>query len=119
MEAKLIINNVDFSGWIVEDGLSYSEIYRQGRDVTVLDGTLYRSQIKKCGIDVELVEMRSSTLAVLKQALIMSPATVQFTAPTGDTLTRSMYISDQSEGVKTVRGGNTYYSGISFALEEM
>lgn len=119
MEAKLIINNVDFSGWIVEDGLSYSEIYRQGRDVTVLDGTLYRSQIKKYGIDVDLVEMRSSTLAVLKQALIQSPATVQFTAPTGDTLTRSMYISDQSEGVKTVRGGNTYYSGISFALEEM
>lgn len=119
MEAKLIINNVDFSGWIAEDGLSYSQIVRQGRDVTVLDGTLYRSEIIKWGIDVELVELRGSTLAVLKQAFITSPATVQFTTPAGDTLTRSMYISDQSETAKTVRGGNTYYSGISFALEEM
>lgn len=118
MEANVIINNVDFSPWIAEGGITYKEIYRQGRDIVALDGTLYRSQIKKRGMDISLVELRDNTLAILKQALVTSPATVTFRWSTGESLTRTMYISDQSEEAKTVRGGNTYYSGISFSLEE-
>lgn len=118
MEAKLIINNVDFSPWIVEGGLQYAKTYRQARDVVTLDGTLYRAQVIKRSIGVSLVELRGTTLATLKAALT-SPATVQFTDPDTETLlTAVFYVSDPSEEAKTVVGGNTYYSGVSFNLEE-
>lgn len=118
MEAKLIINNVDFSPWIIEGGLQHSKTYRQARDVVTLDGTLYRAQVVKRTIGVSLVEMRGTTLATLKAALV-NPATVQFTDPdTGNLLTAVFYVSDPSEEAKTVTGGNTYYSGASFTLEE-
>ena len=117
MEVKVIINNVDFSTWIVEDGLSFSDIYRQSRDVTVLNGTLFRSQVKKLKIGISLVELRDNTLFTLESALT-SPATVQYSLTNGQTVTKTFYVSGYSRGVKTVKGGNTYYSGVSFELEE-
>lgn len=117
MEAKVIINNVDFSPWIAEDGIEYSDISRQGREVTVLNGTLYKSEILKKGLDVSLVELRDSTLATLQNA-ITSPATVQFTTRDGQLVTRTCYVSDITATAKTVRGGNTYFSGVSFSVEE-
>ena len=118
MEAKLINNGVDFSPWVAEDGIGYGVEYRQGRDVVVLNGTLYRAQIEKYTLDVSLVELRDNTMVTLKLAMLTNPATVQFTTPSGETLTRSCYLSDPSEGAKTVKGGNTYYSGVSFTVEE-
>lgn len=118
METKLIINGTDFSPWVKEDGIKYGATYRQSRDVVVLSGTLYRAQIEKYTLSVSLVELRDNTMATLKAAMLTNPATVQFTTPSGETLTRSCYLSDPSEGAKTVKGGNTYYSGVSFAVEE-
>lgn len=117
MEVKVIINNVDFSPWIVEDGLNFSDIYRQSRDVTVLNGTLFRAQVKKLKIGISLVELRDNTLFTLEAALT-SPATVQYSLTNGQTVTKTFYVSGYSRGVKTVKGGNTYYSGVSFELEE-
>ena len=117
MEIKIVINNTDFSPWIVEDGLGFSDIYRQSRDVTVLNGTLFRSQVKKQGISISLVELRDSTLALLESALT-SPASVQYTLTTGYTASKTFYLTNYSRGVKRVKGGNTYYSGVSFELEE-
>lgn len=117
MEAKIIINNTDFSPWIVEDGLEFSDIYRQSRDVTVLNGTLFRAQVKKLEIGISLVELRDSTLALLETALT-SPATVQYSLTNGQTVTKTFYVSGYSRGVKTVKGGNSYYSGVKFDLEE-
>lgn len=118
MEAKLIINGTDFSRYIVEGGLKFSPVYRQSRDVVVLDGTMYRAQVKKWQIDVTLVELRDQTLALLQAALGTNPATVQCTPPDGITITHSFYVTDISTEAKTVRGGNTYYAAPSFTLEE-
>lgn len=118
MQVQLIINSVDFSRWIKEGGLQFGETYRQSRDVTTLDGTLYRTQIIKTTISVELVELRGNTLAQLKTGLTVNPATVQATTTDGQTVTGLYYISNLSTSAKTVRGGNTYYSGTSFELEE-
>ena len=117
MQTVLTINGVDFAPWLIEDGLEYSEDYRQSRDVVTLDGNLYRSQITKITLDVELVEIRDSTLATLETALT-SPASVQYSTRDGTTVSRTCYVSDISYTAKTVRGGNTYYSGVSFTLEE-
>ena len=118
MEAKLIINGTDFSPWVAEDGIKYGATYRQSRDVVVLSGTLYRAQIEKYTLSVSLVELRDNTMATLKAAMLTNPATVQFTTPSGETLTRTCYLSDPSEGARTVKGGNTYYSGVGFTVEE-
>lgn len=118
MQLKLIINGQDFSPWLVEDGLTFGEIYRQSRDVITLDGTLYRSQIRKLTMDASLVELRDNTLALLTAALYRAvPASVQYTTSDGVLHANTFYVSDLSYGAKTVRGGNTYYSGTGFSLE--
>ena len=58
MEAKLIINSVDFSPWVAENGIKYGEVYRNSRSVVTLDGTLYQTQVTKHSLDVALVELR-------------------------------------------------------------
>lgn len=118
MQIKLVINNYDISQWVAEDGLNFGETYRQSRDVVVRDGTLYRAQISKMTLGVSLVELRDNTLALILSALkSASPATVQ-TSREGLEITRQCYCSDISYSAKTVTGGNTYYSGCTFALEE-
>ena len=118
MQLKLIINGQDFSPWLVEDGLTFGETYRQSRDIITLDGTLYRSQFRKLTMDVGLVELRDNTLALLTAALYSAvPASVQYTTGDGVLHTNTFYVSDLSYGAKTVRGGNTYYSGAGFSLE--
>ena len=118
MQIKLVINGVDFSPWVAEDGLAFGETYRQSRDVVVRDGTLYRAQISKMTLGVSLVELRDNTLALLVSALkSANPATVQTTRE-GLDITRRCYYSDISYSAKVVTGGNTYYSGSGFVLEE-
>ena len=45
MRAILIINGVDFTPWLRSGGLQQTEIVRQGREVTALDGTVPRPEI--------------------------------------------------------------------------
>lgn len=116
MEFALTINNLDFHPWVAEDGIQLATVQRQGRDVVVLNGTLYSSSIDKLEISVSLVELRDNTLTLLRTALT-NPSTVSITMD-GQTISRVFYIRDYSAGVKTVRGGNTYYSGVGFKLEE-
>ena len=117
MQAKLTINGVDFAKWCKEDGITQSDIVRQGRSVVVLDGTEYRGEIHKRGLQVSLVEVRDQTLRTLLAALT-SPAEVAYTDMTGEDRQRVFYVSSPTATAKTVRGGNTYYSGVSFSLEE-
>ena len=116
MQAILKINGIDFSHWIKEDGLQYGESYRQEREVVTLDGIMHRNRIKKMTISVELVELRDKTLQMLKGALL-DLSEVEATNTEGVSITGSFYITDFSTSAKTVRGGNTYYSGTSFELE--
>ena len=64
------------------------------------------------------MELRDNTLATLKASLVTHPATVTFTDDEGNDLTRAMYVTGPTVAAKTVKGGNTYYSGVSLTLEE-
>ena len=118
MQIKLTINGVDFAPWVAENGLTRSPLVRQSRSIVVLNGTEYRTNIQKDGWTVQLIEVRDSTLSTLSAA-ITSPATVIFTDRTGTDVTRTMYVTGPTYTAKAVRGGNTYYSGVSLTLEEM
>lgn len=118
MQVKLTINGVDHSPWLAENGLVRSPLLRQSRSVVTADGTEWRTEIRKNKLDASYVELRDSTLAILVNSLQTNPATVLFTDDNGMDITRTMYISGPTVTAKTVRGGNTYYTGISITLEE-
>lgn len=116
MEYKLKINGVDFSPYIAEDGIAASPVIRQGRDIVTLDGTLFRKELRKPAWSVELVTLADATLHRLESALTPL-STVEITAPDGTSVSRSFYISALHYSAKTVRGGRTYFSGVSFEME--
>lgn len=118
MQAKLIINGVDFAAWAVEEGIEQGTIMRQERSVVTLDGTNYAAWIEKRELTFEAVELRDNTLATLVAALSPNPATVTYTDITKGDRTATFYIIEVGATDKIVVGGNTYYSGFGFTLEE-
>lgn len=118
MQIKLNINGVDFARWAKEGGIIQTPIYRQSRSVTVLNGTLYKSEVEKRGISVQLVEIRDKTLTALLEA-ITPLSTVEYTDRKIGDRTAKFYASVPNTPAKKVVGGNTYYSGVTIELEEM
>lgn len=117
MEAKLIINGVDFAPWCKAGGVQQQYAIRRSREVVATDGTIYRREIKKRHLSVSLVELRDSTLRRLAGALA-SPATVTYTDAEHGDLVKTFLVSSPQATEKTVTGGNTYWSGVSFTMEE-
>lgn len=118
MQVKVVINGVSHAEWLAEGGYVLTPLLRQARSVITIDGTDWRTQIEKHQLDLSYVELRDNTLATLKASLLTNPATVTFTDDEGNDLTRIMYITGPTVTAKTVKGGNTYYSGVSLTLEE-
>lgn len=118
MRAILIINGVDFTPWLRSGGLQQTEIVRQGREVTALDGTVYRAEIRKRGISAGLVELRDDTWRRLLAALEVRPVQARYADDRLGVCTKLFYVSGPSAAAKTVRGGHTYFSGGGFELEE-
>lgn len=120
MRIPLTINGVDFTSWIAEDGLSFSTIERIRKSITVLSGTEYRATIEKTKIDVNLLDLPDKEFAKAINALkINYPAIVTY----GDKDNRirssiRFYASSPTAKAKKVVGNTTYWSGISFTLEE-
>lgn len=111
------INGVDFAPYIRENGVTQSETVRNKRSIVTLDGILHQGQITKRVVTVRLLELRGGKLAELMAAL-GDVAEVEYTDFTGAELKKTFYVGGKSAGVKTVRGGNTYWSGATFNLEE-
>lgn len=118
MEAKLIINGVDFAPWCRAEGVQQDYVVRRSRQVVATDGTLYEKAIKKRHITVSLVELRDATARRLSAALAASPGQVTYTDAEHGDLVKTFIISEPKETAKTVTGGNTYWNGFTFSLEE-
>lgn len=118
MEAKLIINDVDFAPWCKSGGIQQATTSRRSREVVATDGTVYRKEIRKRQLSVSLVELRDSTAQRLLAALRDSPATVTYTDAEYGNLVKQFLISPPQQTTKTVTGGNTYWNAISFTMEE-
>lgn len=118
MEAKLIINGIDFTPWLLAGGLQQTEVVRLARSVVTLDGVSHRQEVVKRGISVSLVELRDSTWYRLRAALQARPAVVRYIDDRWGDTTRLFYVSGPAAAAKTVRGGHTYFQGATFTLEE-
>lgn len=117
MQYKQIINGVDFAPYIREDGVQQNDVLRNDRRIITLDGTLHMSAITKRRLSIRLREMRDETMRRLFSAL-GSPATVEYTDFEKGDVKKIFYVTSKSIGVRTVKGGNTYWRNASFTLEE-
>ena len=118
MRAKLIINGVDFSPWVLEEGIEQYEIPRQERSVVGLDGVEHRTAIPKRGLSVSLTRMSDTTWRRLLGALAVRPAEVEYLDDAMGEARKLFYVSSPAAATRQVRGNSTYYGGGSFALEE-
>lgn len=118
MRAKLIINGVDFTPWVLEEGLEQYEILRQERSVVTLDGVDYRSSSVKRGMSVSLTRMKDDTWRRLLGALRTRPARVEYVDDLHGEMQKLFYVSGPTATTRAVRGNTTYYGGGSFSLEE-
>ena len=118
MQATWKLNGMDVSHWLREGGVTYGEVYRQSRSIVTLDGALEQRQVVKRSLTLEFVTLRDERTAQLQEALQLRPVTLEYTEADGDTATKLFYVTGFAGGVKTVRGGITYWSGLSVGLEE-
>lgn len=118
MEAKLVINGVDFAPWCKSGGIQQQYDIRRSREVVATDGTVYRKEIKKRHLTVSLVKMRDVTARRLLAALRTSPGRVTYTDAEYGDQEKLFLISSPQETANTVTGGNTYWSGINFTMVE-
>lgn len=118
MRAKLIINGVDFSPWILEEGLEQYEILRQERSVVALDGVDYRTAVVKRGMSVSLMRMKDNTWYRLLDALRTRPALVEYVDDALGDIQKLFYVSSPTATTRRVLGSTTYFGGGSFTLEE-
>lgn len=118
MQATWKLNGLDVSHWLREGGVTYGEVYRQSRSIVTLDGTLEQRQVIKRTLQLNFVTLRDSKAAQLQDSLQLRPVTMEYTETNGTTATKLFYVTGFSGGVKTVRGGITYWSGLSVGLEE-
>lgn len=119
MEVKLIINGVDFTPHLKQSGLQQYEIYRQQVEVIARDGTKYRTQTIKRGIQAQLMERRDEVWYRLRGALMQRPATVEYIDEAEGEMVKKFYIENPTASARIVRGGVTYFDGISLTMEEM
>ena len=122
MRAQLVINGVDFADWLAEDGIQYSSVDRLRRSVVTLDGTEHRAMINKLKMDVTLMDLPGDELAKVEAAFSYpnpNPALVNYTDKSGISHTGApFYSSGVTAGARRVIGNTTYWSGITFSLEE-
>lgn len=119
MRVMLTINGVDFTPWVEEDGITQDYVERQTRSVVTLDGTEHRKCIKKRSMNVTLLDLPDYALSAAEQALTTTPGSVDYTDKRlGNRYGILFHISGESAGAKKVIGDTTYWSGISFTLEE-
>lgn len=118
MQTEININGVAFAPYVMSGGFSQSPALRQSRTVETISGLLFKSEVEKRLIALQLVEVRDSTLTRLLGA-VTPLSTVEYDDIRGYRRTAKFYVSVTNAAAKRVVGGNTYYSGVSLQLEEM
>lgn len=119
MQAFMYLGDMNISEFIRENGIAQSEFTRASRDVVTLDGYLIRSDIVKRRITVRLVEIRDVFWYMICDALKDRPVSVRYFDDVSGDCTKKFYVYGTTSSARRVTGGNTYFSGASFVLEEV
>ena len=118
MEAKAIYNGQDLAKWAKESGIVQNIVYRSGRSVVTISGSLFKTEIPKRTVSISLVELKDSTLKSIASAIIPQSEFEYTDMERGDRVAQ-FYARISTGTEKTVRGGITYWSGVTIDLEEI
>lgn len=119
MQIEFVLNDFDAGPWLIEGGLTQSEIVRLGRSVVTLNGTKHQSEIRKRGITANFMEMRDESWYALNKALSIRPVVVKYVDDSMGPRIAKFLVSNPSAAAKTVQGGITYFDKGTVTLEEV
>lgn len=112
------INGVDFAPWIKEGGVQQTDLIRNQRSVVTMDGVLHTGGVVKRQITTQLLELRDVTAKTLLAALT-NPATVTYTDEARGDVTGTFWITARTGTAYQVAGGITWWSNVSYTMEEL
>lgn len=119
MQVFMEINGLDITGAIRENGITQSEFSRASRQVVTLSGYVEQSEVRKRRISVQLLEVRDERWRQICAALGTRPVTVRYIDDKAGEATKLFNVGEVTASARRVTGGNTYFSGGSFTLEEV
>lgn len=117
MQAKLILNGTDISGYLAESGIAQSPIYRQESSIVTMDGIEHRSNIQKVQLDVEFARMRAENAYAIAD-LITQPSTVTYLDLDGTEKTKTFWVEGPEMTQERYESGITWVEGGSMTLVE-
>ena len=118
MEAKAIYNGFDLAHWAKESGIVQSSVARVSKSIVALDGSLIKKEIRKRAVSISLVEIKDSTLRTITAA-ITPKGTFEYTDRDVGNRTALFYAHIPAGTETTIRGGITYWNGVTVELEEV
>ena len=116
-QATLSQGSTDFSPFVAFDGVEQDWVERAGSSVVTLDGTLWKTGIRKRTLSVTLRDMWHEDLIALFSG-VTALAAWSYLDENSGARTAYFYLSGPKVRQKLARGGKTLCSGISFSLEE-
>ncbi len=119
MKTYLKIDDFDLSKWILRGGLKFSNIERRASSFVTLDGTDHSAALILRGITVTCGDMSESTCEEIYSRLQNKYVSVSYVDPArGEVEDAYFKVTAASIAAKVVEGNRTFYSGLSFTLEE-
>lgn len=116
-QATLSQGSTDFSGYVKLDGVEQGYTERAGASVITLDGTLYKTSVKKRTLSVKLHDMYDTDLRTLFSGIAHLAYWAYLDADLGSR-TANFYLTGPTVRQTVARQGKTLCTGISFTLEE-
>lgn len=117
-QATLSQGTTNFSSYVALDGVEQGYTERAGSSVVTLDGTLWKTSVKKRTLSIKLHDMFDTDLSSLFSGISQLATWTYLDSDTGLSRTVQFYLSGPTVKQTVAREGKTLCTGISFALEE-
>lgn len=119
MKQYLKLGDFDMSKWVARNGIRFANVERRASSYTTLDGTDHSAAIILRSISVSCVTMSEATAQTIFALLQNKYVQVSYVDPARGVQTGVWFkVSSASIAAKVVEGGRTFYSGLTFSLEE-
>lgn len=116
-QATLSQGTTNFSSFVALDGVEQGYTERAGASIVTLDGTLYKTSVKKRTLSVKLHDMYDTDLRTLFSGISQLASWTYLDADAGSR-TANFYLVGPKVKQTVAREGKTLCTGISFTLEE-
>lgn len=121
MRQSIKIGTTEIGHLVKENGISVTEILRSQKEITTLNGTLYRKGKTKHQINISFLDLYDKDYRTLMNNLSVGTNATQVTIAnmkTGTNLTGLYYVTDNGYTAKKSIGDLTYVTNASIILEE-